>query len=111
LVPRCNLIELNTDNSFLVRNGIYAAVQATGAPQDGTGFAVNTDDSKVLNDGYYEVDITSYIQALIYKKLNTNGVALYPSNNSYYVNRSVLNSQKSSETDKIQLQIYYTLLK
>jgi hypothetical protein len=96
----------------MIRDGIYAAVQSTGAPQSGTGFAVNSDDSKVANDGYYEIDITSYIQSLIYKKITSNGIALYPSNNSNFVNRSVLNSQQSSNgTDKIQLQIYYTLLK
>lgn len=111
LVPQCQLYELNTNNTFALRNSEYAKVQATGAPQSGVGYDVYSNNLEVINNGKYVFDITSYIQALIYKKITTNGIALYPTNNSSLVNRSVLNSQQSSSTDKIQLQIYYTLLK
>lgn len=109
-VNEIGLLEVNPDNSPKYRNGQLSYVQSNTVNNAGKYYnqtaSVNT--SAVGSD--YRLDITRYIQLLVNGKYSNDGFIINPYQNSFYVNRSVLNSFNAPK-DNMRIELYYTKIK
>jgi hypothetical protein len=103
------LLRVNPDNTYKYSGGTLAYVKenvpnSQGVYQNLYSYALNTSTKN------YTFDITAYIQSLLTGKNSNDGFLINPVANSFYTNRTVLNSSNAS-TDKMRLEIYYTKAK
>ncbi|MFN8416824.1 MAG: hypothetical protein U0U66_10895 [Cytophagaceae bacterium] len=100
------LAELSATNELTFRGTLPAVVQINNYSQTGTGYAAYMNYDKTT--GMYTGDITDYIQKLIFGDITSNGIALVPNVNSYFVNYTYA----STLTPKpVRLELYYTIIK
>jgi hypothetical protein len=100
------LSELTANNELMFRNALPALVQYNGYSQTGTGYPVYMNYDKTL--GMYSVDITDYVQNLMFGTITSEGIALVPNVNSYFVNYTYSSTVKPR---KVGLELYYTVIK
>lgn len=100
------LSELSATNELMYRGISPAVVQGNGASQSGTGYAVYMNYNK--SKGMYTADITDYVQQLIFGNITSNGIALVPNVNSYFVNYTYTSTVAPNP---VRLELYYTIIK
>jgi hypothetical protein len=100
------LAELSATNELLFRGTLPAVVQSNGRSQTGTGFPVSMNYDK--DSGTYTADVTDYVQQLIFGKISSNGIALVPNVNSYFVNYTYTSTVAPNP---LRMELYYTIIK
>lgn len=109
-IVRLQMLQLNKDNTYKYNaSGSLAYIQASGYNQQ-TGGVPSFDTITSTTKKYYQFDVTSYAQSIIYKQIANDGFIITPVLNSYSVNRSVVNSYNAA-ANPMRLQIYYTKVK
>lgn len=106
-VIETGLLELNSDNTYKYRNGQLAYVQAS--TPNISGIYPNLSAGPFgINHKEYRFEITRYVQLLLSGRYPNDGFLINPTFNSYYTNRTVLNSFNEASRRKMRLEIYYT---
>lgn len=105
-VPTFVLAELLPSNEVKFKSTIPSLVQVSGRPQTGTGYPVSMSYDK--SSGSYTAEITDYVQALMFNEISSDGIALIPSVNSFFVNYTYT---PTLGPKPVRLEVYYTVVK
>ncbi|WP_299249697.1 DUF4270 family protein [uncultured Cytophaga sp.] len=108
-VSDVGLLELNPDNTYKYRNGYVSYIQSN-TPNNSGNYYNQVWGLSAITGVDYRFDITRYVQFLVNGQYTNDGFIINPYQNSFYVNRAVLNGSNAVK-DKMRLEIYYTKVK
>lgn len=103
-----SLIRTNASNTFTKNaSGGIAYIQSLNQPQNGSGH-----DLVVYYDStnkQFQADITDYVRDMLNQRLPNTGFFLYPNANAVSVNRTLVHSSSTMWTDRMKINLYYTI--